>query len=240
MLVAVALLAWAGVAGGQPDVRPGPDDIHETVQRILASDEFASARDSDVLARVMERLMDVLRRVLEALQRAFGGVHLPSGASGLAARITHYAVLGIAAAIVVYLLFLLCRWIARRLSAAEGEAGPFAMAAVVEPIVETPGRVSVLRRRAAEARAQGDLRQAIRYYFLAYLAYLSALGLVHFSPRYTNGDYARELAGTPSRRDAFRSAAGLFELAWYGGVPPASDEVAAVEALSGGVESGAA
>jgi hypothetical protein len=189
------------------------------------------------MANLAERIMAAMMRVLEWL-RAILSSHGQRGPS-LLERVTYYATRAVIIGAAGYLLYLLARWIVRRSMEGGVEGGYSAAATVEEPLQASVDRPSALRARAQQARESGDLRLAIRLYFLAYLVLLSDLGLIQFSVKATNGDYLREMPPSTGRHGEFRDAAGVFERIWYGGHAALNDDVVRLEALSRGGGGGA-
>ncbi len=74
------------------------------------------------------------------------------------------------------------------------------------------------REHADRLAAEGFLREAVRAQFLAVLARLDRTREIDYRPERTNGEHLRTFAGSEVRLDAFVSATGLFEEAWYGDV----------------------
>jgi Domain of unknown function (DUF4129) len=79
-------------------------------------------------------------------------------------------------------------------------------------------------RLAAQYRANGNLRFAMRALYLATLAALGRSGLLSLARGKSNLDYFRELQRRARRLDAefvptFRTNVGLFEESWYGAHP---------------------
>lgn len=87
---------------------------------------------------------------------------------------------------------------------------------------------------AAQYRAGGNLRFAVRALYLATLAALGRNGLISLARGKSNLDYFRELERRARRLDpefvpTFRANLGLFEASWYGAHPVTEETLAAFE-----------
>lgn len=74
-------------------------------------------------------------------------------------------------------------------------------------------------RLAEELRAKGELRLAMRAYFLSCLSYLGRSGAIRTALYKSNRDYIRELCMRPAQQGArrlFPEAVAIYERAWYG------------------------
>jgi large-conductance mechanosensitive channel len=72
-----------------------------------------------------------------------------------------------------------------------------------------------LRALLEKAKADGDYRLSIRYYFLLYLESLQRLRKLSYNMDKTNHDYLLELKDTDDR-ELFIKLAYIFEYVWYG------------------------
>lgn len=75
-----------------------------------------------------------------------------------------------------------------------------------------------LQRFLQEALDAGNLRLAVRIYYLMVLRTLSERNLIQWSIDKTNREYVREMQGHPSRQE-FRDLTRWFEQIWYGNYP---------------------
>lgn len=83
------------------------------------------------------------------------------------------------------------------------------------------------RLRAREAAAEGKLREAVRYGFLALLLFYQSHRYITMHQWKTNWEYAEELrTNSPDDVEGFRDAAGLFDRVWYGRSAPAPADCA--------------
>ncbi len=90
---------------------------------------------------------------------------------------------------------------------------------------------------AEEWRRAGELRKALRAYFLAVLAGLGRSGLVDLTPLKSNLDYRREVErrtrGGPAAAPVFGEGIALFERGWYGRHPVTEDGLDHMRAVIG-------
>jgi hypothetical protein len=86
---------------------------------------------------------------------------------------------------------------------------------------------------ARELIANGELRLALRAYFLAQLSALASEGLIVIRLAKSNRDYANEIShrahGQTGLLDLYRKETRLFESAWYGERPVGKEEIAEME-----------
>lgn len=240
---AVALCLFAGAAASlaAPPVfrqdrsvpnRASAEEIHARTEAILASDEFAIDVRSEQAMRLIERVANWLLGFLERFRSLFEGFFAWSRGAGVLGSITYYLVLGLACAALVYLIVRLILWILGRVRHTGLEPTYQEAPALTEPILTGPPPITALRENAKKALADGDIRLAIRYLFLAYIAYLHALKVLVFDPRRTNGEYLRGIEPGTVHANNLLGAVERFERAWYGALPGTEDDVAALDALS--------
>ena len=86
---------------------------------------------------------------------------------------------------------------------------------------------------ARELIAKGELRLALRAYFLAQLSALASEGLIVIRLAKSNRDYANEISrrahGKTGLLDLYRQETRLFESVWYGERPIGTEEIAEME-----------
>ncbi|WP_298405292.1 DUF4129 domain-containing protein [uncultured Chloroflexus sp.] len=141
-----------------------------------------------------------------------------------------WTILGIAAALIVGLLFFWVRGVRRTLRAP-----------VKTPVADgdDPVTYSEAQRLAAEARRVGDRRSAVRYLYLAALLWLDEQGLLGYERSLTNREHLHRLQNQPPVRDLLAPVVATFDAVWYG-FQPIDDQafaryeqqVAAVQSLT--------
>jgi len=165
-------------------------------------------------------LGDLLDRFLRWLRNSMGGVDLRPGAPP--ARGLHWSVyVLIGAAVVLAAVFLWRMRYARRMRAV---AAPVAAPAPIQLESEdlTPDRLPEEQwlELAGECLARGDLRLALRAFFLGNLAWLGRSEFISIHPGKTNREYERELRrrarAIPRTPELFSANVTAFERAWYG------------------------
>lgn len=89
-----------------------------------------------------------------------------------------------------------------------------------------------LRHWAAEARAKGDSRLAVRYLYQACLVNLHTAKVISLRPHATNWEYLRQARALPSEGySSFSQLTRLFERIWYGDEPATDEDFARGDAL---------
>lgn len=173
----------------------------------------------------MGKIDDWLRRLLEGKHK----VHEPHDGGSInwagTARFTLYALL---AALVVVIGLLFLRWRRERLI----EPAIASPDAAVPDLNEEDVTADQLpedgwRRLAGELIDRGELRLAIRAFYLAGLAHLGERGLIRIARYKSNRDYDRELRrrarGNAELLSGFDANLLTFEESWYGDHPVTRD-----------------
>ena len=113
-------------------------------------------------------------------------------------------------------------------------------AAVVPDLNEEDVAADLLPRNrwvelARELITQGELRLALRAYFLAQLSALASEGLIIVRRSKSNRDYGREIArrahGNEGLLAVYHKEVRLFESIWYGQRPTGQEEISEMESL---------
>lgn len=130
-------------------------------------------------------------------------------------------------AVVAGLAFLLGRALLRR-----------TVAEVVAGEVPDAGLTALAAaRRAADLRAAGDQRLALRYLLFSVLLSLQERGILTLRPGVTNHEYlqrvSRENSLSPEQIEALRTLVGQFDRSWYGRRPLAAEEYDRLSDLAG-------
>ncbi|WP_082908929.1 DUF4129 domain-containing protein [Chloroflexus islandicus] len=178
------------------------------------------------------RFLNWLFDLLDQLSPDLPDVPVPEGAGANPAAFTPvvWAILGIAAVLIVGLLVFWARGVRRTLRApVKAPAGDG----------EDPVTYSEAQRLAAEARQAGDRRSAVRYLYLAALLWLDEQGLLRYERSLTNREHLHRLRSQPPVRDLLAPVVATFDAVWYG-FQPIDDQafaryeqqVAAVQSLT--------
>jgi hypothetical protein len=179
-------------------------------------------RVAQMAKRWLKRVADWLVEVLDKLFRSRRQTtKSPSGYGWIFAKeILVYALVALAAAGLIFLIYYLWRGRQRR-----------AAAVASEPIQVTPdlGDENVgpeqmpedgWAKLARELAAQGELRLALRAFYLASLAHLAARNLISLAKFKSNRDYERELQrrghSFPDLLALFGENVSVFDQVWYG------------------------
>lgn len=201
------------------------------------------ARRSGLIGRFFERMGELLGRwaravgdsLVKLLRRLFSGrSQTPSGGSGYGWMVLLQLLLyALIAAAVVGLGFLLYRvWRSRhpRPGAIAGEPVQPALDLADENLGAGDLPVDGWTKLARELLARGELRLALRAFYLASLAHLSERNLISLARFKSNRDYERELRrrghSFPELLEVFGENVSVFERAWYG-MHEVSDELVA-------------
>lgn len=180
----------------------------------------------------LTRLLNWLFDLLDQLTPNLPDVPAPDGPLANPAAFTPlvWTILGIAAALIVGLLFFWVRGVRHTLRAP-----------VKTPVADgdDPVTYSEAQRLAAAARQAGDRRSAVRYLYLAALLWLDEQGLLRYERSLTNREHLNRLRSQPPVRDLLAPVVATFDAVWYG-FQPIDDQafaryerqVAAVQSLT--------
>lgn len=223
LLVGVASVAGQAAGAGESGeaARSAADsrNVRSAVERVLSRPEFAGLQKSSWekwLAKWQRRILDAVSSVLGALPGWLAWVIL------IWAVLTLLAILG-------HFVFVLLQ--TTGMLGAPRRARPSPSQARESWLGVPDLRFEPVYRRAHELRRNGHWAEAIRYFYVAALLWLDDRGRLTFERWKTDRDYRSELAGEPTVRQRFDSAARLFEEATYGGAPAtevACDQMAAL------------
>lgn len=232
---------------------PSPDRLDATIERVMARPEYTWRMPRDLLPAEKEqrwfgRMMDDIARAIkrflrwigrmiermgEAIDRMFrrsDAARDDAGGAGSAARVMRSLAWVLLGGLALFAAWYVWRT-RERLRAARSTAAPVAPAATPDLEDESLTASHLPEEEwlalAADLRAQGELRKALRAGFLGTLACLARLEMVVIARAKSNLEYRRELARrarrTPQVDPLFGEDVTLFERAWYGR-HPATDE----------------
>lgn len=179
----------------------------------------------------LTQFLNWLFDLLDQLSPDLPDVPVPEGPANPAAFTPLvWTVLGIAAALLVGLLFFWVRGVRRTLRAP-----------VKTPVADgdDPVTYSEAQRLAVAARQAGDRRSAVRYLYLAALLWLDEQGVLRYERSLTNREHLHRLRSQPPVRDLLAPVVATFDAVWYG-FQPIDDQtfaryeqqVAAVQSLT--------
>ena len=211
-------------AGSVPDKAAAGlrDRSNEVVREVFRADEFWWKRTQSVdnpdlpwLVRAFRWIGDSISRVLdwvkEFLRWLWEWLDLPE--TGAAADLSWIVWL----LLVVAVVWAVWKW--RRIIVQWFVREPVSAPAERQASQETLPDAVVLITRASDALRRGDYAGAVRFAFLALLAWLQNQGVVRYDPSRTNREYYRDLRDSPALARAFLEAATPFERVWYGKRP---------------------
>jgi hypothetical protein len=237
LALVLALAAWPVMARAADTV--APDDLQRAVRQTMQSPDYnwripppASARSgtpwivlaTDRAIAAAQSAMKWMGRQLDRLLRwIFGGLGLGQVQGGQAPAATlHWSVwamIGLALAMAGWVA-----WRARRLRrmTAKSAARPSAAVIQLEDEGLTADRLPEAGwlEMAERAMAEGNLRLALRAFYLANLAWLGRREFLGIHPGKTNREFEMELRRrareAPEARALFSANVRAFERAWYG------------------------
>jgi hypothetical protein len=185
------------------------DQAKSRLESILARPEYATGpRGSNALARLIERF-------IRWLQSFF-----PKPRIGSPARldwlvfIVEVIVIGLAAAVLLYVAFILLRRFGRirRPRARKKKEARIVLGERLEPEATSTDLLSQ-----AEALVRnGDIRGAIRKAYIALLVELGDRKLISLAQHKTNRDYLNSVRSLPPLHSTMRGMTDIFERHWYG------------------------
>jgi hypothetical protein len=238
-LIALALLALPAMVARAAD-SVGPGELEQSVRHTMQSPDYnwrvpppaTAASDTPWIILATDRALAALqsamkwigKAIVHLLQWLFGGLNLnpmPMGgqAPGAALHWSVWVLIGLAAALVGWVI-----WRARMLRRKKTKAKPAPSATPVKLDDEglTADRLPEAGwlEMAERAIAEGNLRLALRAFYLANLAWLGRRELLTIHPGKTNREFEVELRRrarqAPEARDLFSANVRAFERAWYG------------------------
>jgi hypothetical protein len=228
-------------------------DLNESVERVLQRREYAwrlplpdnaDEANQGVIGSFFEQIWNQVRQIYKSIQRGMDSIeerlrHLfdrdqkdreprdsSSGVNwGGVAMITFWILL-IALVVIVGLLIL--RWSRGRFNEPETAAAETAVPDLTqEDVTADQLPEDGWLRLANELIERGDLRLAVRAFYLAGLAHLGERKLISIARYKSDRDYDRELRrrarGNDGLLDAFDANLVTFEASWYGDHPVSRD-----------------
>jgi hypothetical protein len=194
--------------GGLPSVGLFQDKGRQTLEEVYNRDEFRHLKATDA-SPWKAYLAELLQRVLAWLSEHAGFL------KGMPLAWISYAVYGllILAGLLVMVWIVRSadrpgwRWRRSGIREAQTQGGEAASPAV---------RWTDLRADADSRAERGDLREAVRLFFVSVLLEGHSKGWWEYRPEATNREHLAFLGGPEERRDAFRKLTDLYERTWYG------------------------
>ncbi|HWW02259.1 MAG TPA: DUF4129 domain-containing protein [Candidatus Acidoferrum sp.] len=219
-------------------------ELDRTIQEVIQQRKYTwrmprekivkpEAEQKGIIGRFFERVGELLRRGLKAmwdgldslLRRLFQGRKSTNyDGSGYGwiflLQLLPYLLIAAVAAALGFLLYRL--WLSRRRPAAAIAGEPIQLAPDLsdENVGAEQLREDGWSKLARELLAQGELRLAMRAFYLASLAHLSQRNLISLARFKSNRDYERELHrrghSFPELLAVFSENVSVFERIWYG------------------------
>jgi hypothetical protein len=184
-------------------------EANEKLAAILSRPEYAK-KDSEVsaIARLWQELVKWVMSLLP--KRA----PLEPGSASLFSKFAQIFVVGIALAVIVYVLRMFVpRLMRSREKRVKGKAQPRIV--LGERLEPDQSAVDLLADAEALAR-RGDVRAAIRKAYIALLVELGERKIISLAQHKTNRDYLRSVRDEPSLHSKMIGLTDSFERHWYG------------------------
>ena len=185
------------------------------VRNILSRTEFRDAATGKSESSALEKyFVKQLRRMSEWLSKLFGRMPRDNGKGlesfALTMRLFLYFLGGVLAIVIAWHLVRIAResgWIKSRRKKITPTVDDLIAEEVTDPLAD-----------AALAERNGDLRTAVRLYYIATLRQLREGGWIALEANRTNWEYQRQLGrGSRERAALLRPATVTFDRIWYGG-----------------------
>jgi hypothetical protein len=193
------------------------DQAKSKLESILARPEYATGpRGSNALFRLIQ---DFVRWLLSFLPKPRG---VAPGRLDWVVLIVEVVVIGLAAAVLVYVGFALLRRFGRtrRPKARNKKEARIVLGERLEPEATSTDLLS----QAEALVRQGDIRGAIRKTYIALLVELGDRKLISLAQHKTNRDYLNAVRSLPPLHSTMRGLTDIFERHWYGLEPASTDD----------------
>jgi hypothetical protein len=209
----LAELRWAHTAGH------GANDGRADLDAVFRQPPFAGAGGAGPLASIWQSVGQWLDGLLRGL--------LPDRSAAPLGRLLQVLLIAASAASVAVIVVAASRGLFHALV-------PAASASCPPPLDrDSPLDAPDARRRAADLRARGAYRDALRYQFLAILLDLDARDLLRVDAAAAGRDLIRQARGRDLLLgDLLAEATRAFETVWFGHQPCEAADYAAMEALA--------
>src|SRR6185295_2843473 len=196
--------------------RQGPERLGDSkeqektrLENILKRPEYATGeRGSNALARL-------LQDIINWLEQFFPKRNLNPGRVDFLSVIAQIVVLGLALAVLVYVLKIVLSWFSGRSKNPKRKKIKEPRIVLGERLEPDATATDLLAEAEALAR-QGDLRAAIRKAYIALLVELGDRKLISLAHHKTNRDYLNSLRSVPQLHSRMRGLTESFERHWYG------------------------
>ena len=193
------------------------DQAKSKLESILARPEYATGpRGSNALFRLIQ---DFVRWLMSLFPKPRG---VAPGRLDWFVFIVEVVVIGLAAAVLVYVGFSLVRRFGRtrRPKARKKKEARIVLGERLEPEATSTDLLS----QAEALVRQGDIRGAIRKTYIALLVELGDRKLISLAQHKTNRDYLNSVRSLPPLHSTMRGLTDIFERHWYGLEPATSDD----------------
>jgi hypothetical protein len=194
-----------------PEPENDPGRVREMADDILSRPEYREPRKS-----IVERIQDAIGNALEDILRNVG-----FGSSGAASGLA-WVVMVLLGALVAALVF----WLVKRIID-DGWGRGGRSGAEGDPVILAVDEHRTPAEWLAEAErheAEGRWREGLLCRYRSLVTRLADLGIIPEAVGRTAGEYVGDVAERhPAGAEGFRTATGLFETAWYGGVDTGSE-----------------
>ena len=180
------------------------------LESILARPEYATDTEGS------NALIRAIRDFFEWLAKFFPKPRVGNGSGiNLLTRIAQILVIGLAVAVLLYVLKTLYVWFSGRSRKPKTSKKREARIVLGERLEPEATATDLLSEAEALAR-QGDLRAAIRKAYIALLVELGDRKMISLAHHKTNRDYLNSLRSVPGLHSRMRGLTDSFERHWYG------------------------
>lgn len=213
---------------------PPASDPKEALKQILQEPEFQPLAERPELKELLQNIrLDQTENWWKSFwkwvnDRLFKPAQPPSPPQwpdwgNLDYRILEPVIYLLLAAVVIYLIVLIIRWLIERPLREEGR---MAVASTVLPPLEASATENALdhsvdewERFAQQWLGRGDVRQAVRALYLATLVHLHRERKIDYNRALTNWIYVRQFRGEGEHQQVLRQLTQVFDEVWYGERP---------------------
>lgn len=189
---------------------PGKDEMQGRLAAILQRSEYAGeVKQRSALERFVQRLLEWLNKLLPRTRQ------LSPGGASTVSGIAQVLVVALAAAVIVYCIWLVGPYLLRKRGPRKKKTKPEARVVLGERLEPDQSGADLLAEAEALARA-GDLRGAIRKGYIALLVELGDRKVISLAQYKTNRDYLRSVREIENLHGNMLQLTSSFELHWYG------------------------
>lgn len=202
----------------------GKDAEKKKLDAILQRPEYNNKKEEGgALARLWRALLELWQRFVHWLRSLFSSnENLEPGTPGTSSRLAQIIIIGLALAVIGYILWKFAPLFRRALDSRKREK-PEARVVLGERVEADQTSADLLAEAERLARA-GDLRAAIRKGYIALLCELGDRKVIGLAQHKTNRDYLRAVRQIEPLHGQMQQLTLSFENHWYGFVPATEND----------------